>query len=159
MPVPERVSGPYFGEFAPEQEIVHPRSIEVTRKLFTELVDKLCFADQRIHVDQAYARSQGYADVILPGPIVYTLVFQLTRREISWSGLNSQTEMLRHPSAVYPEDTLFAKSVILGIGEWHGRRGKTHGLINVKTTGFNQQDVIILEFERTVLIPYRISKS
>lgn len=76
-------AGPYFEDFHPDELLIHPERIKVTRELFTQLVKLMGFQDQEIHVNPEYAIAQGYRDIILLGPIVYTLVFQLTRQQIS----------------------------------------------------------------------------
>ena len=98
--------GPFFEDFQPEQVLGHPSEIQLTRDIFQELVRRLEFDDQLIHVDPEYARAEGYRDIILPGPIVYALVFRLSRRQVSWSGLNVRTDSMVHKYPVYPDDTL-----------------------------------------------------
>ncbi|MCL4419026.1 MaoC family dehydratase N-terminal domain-containing protein [Patescibacteria group bacterium] len=148
--------GPFFEDFHPEQVLDHPGGIQLTRDMFQKLVKQLEFDDQLIHVDPEYARTVGYRDIILPGPIVYALVFRLSRRQVSWSGLNVRTDSMVHKYPVYPDDVLRASSKVVSIGEWKGSRGKTHGLVTVQTVGFNQHDEAVIEFQRAVLNPFRI---
>ncbi|MEK7501914.1 MAG: MaoC/PaaZ C-terminal domain-containing protein [Patescibacteria group bacterium] len=147
--------GPFFEDFQPEQVLGHPSEIQLTRDIFQELVRRLEFDDQLIHVDPEYARAEGYRDIILPGPIVYALVFRLSRRQVSWSGLNVRTDSMVHKYPVYPDDTLRANSRVVSIGEWRGSRGKTHGLVTFQTKGLNQNNEEVIEFQRAVLNPFR----
>jgi len=147
----------YFEDFNVGETLDHEREVLLTKDLFTRLVEVNGFADQAIHVDKDYAISQGYRDIILPGPIIYLVVFGLTRRDVSWIGLNVGTDNMKHKAAVYPDDTLKAKSTVTDLSEWHGSRGKTHGLVRVNTIGFNQDEQEVIDFTRSVLNPFRLS--
>lgn len=109
--------GPYFEQFSIGKELEHPRTVTVHGDEFYHLVKTLGFNDQPIHYNYYYARSQGYMNIILPGPIVFALVFTLTRQEISWNGINLGAEHIRHNLPVYPGDTLRAHSVVLNVKE------------------------------------------
>ena len=147
--------GPFFEDFHPEQVLDYSGEIQLARDIFQQLVNQLEFDDQLIHVDPKYAQGVGYRDIILPGPIVYALVFRLSRREVSWSGLNVGTDSMVHKSPVYPGDILRANSKVVSIGEWKGSRGKTHGLVTFQTKGLNQNDEEVIELQRAVLNPFR----
>jgi len=147
----------YFEDFTVGETLKHEGEVLLTRDLFTRLVDVNGFADQAIHIDRDYAISQGYRDIILPGPIIYLIVFRLTRREVSWIGLNVGTDNMKHKAPVYPCDTLKAKSTVTDLTKWSGSRGKTHGLVKVNTIGFNQDEQGVIEFSRSVLNPFRRS--
>lgn len=144
-----------FEQFSPGQQLEHSRTITLHGDEFYQLVRMLGFSDQQIHTNEFYARSWGFRREILPRPIVFALVFQLTRAEISWNGINLGAEHLRHNLPVYPGDTLGAYSTVLNVKEWEGERGKTHGLVVVETIGTNQHREKIIEFERSVLVPFR----
>lgn len=147
--------GPFFEDFHEGQLIDHPGEINLNKDTFDRLVKQLGFDDQLIHVDPDYAKSQGFEDIILPGPIVYALVFRLSRRDVSWSGINRQTEKMKHHEPVYPGDILTANSEVISVGEWAGKRGATNGLVTVQTKGLNQNDQEVIEFQRSVLNPFR----
>lgn len=147
----------HFEDFAVGETFNHGGEVLLTNDLFTKLVEINGFADQAIHVDRDYAVSQGYKDIILPGPIIYLVVFGLTRRDVSWIGLNVGTDNMKHKVPAYPNDTLKAKSTVIELSEWHGSRGKTHGLVNVHTIGFNQDEQEVIDYTRSVLNPFRRS--
>lgn len=148
----------YFNQFSPDQGVRHPRSVGVTREEFVRLVEVLKFSDQPIHVDAEYAKEQGFNDIILPGPIVYALVFQLTRRELSWYGINLGTDNMRHLLPVYPGDILHASSTVTRVDKWDGKRAETHGLVVVDTIGMNQNYDTVIEFERSILVQKKLSR-
>jgi len=147
--------GHYFEDFRLGEILEHEGEARLERDLFVKLVEENGFADQAIHADREYAISQGYRDIILPGPIVYTIVFRLTRRDVSWIEINVGTDGMKHREAVYPEDTLKAVSEVTELSNWQGSRGKTHGLVKVRTVGINQNKSPVIEFSRSVLNPFR----
>jgi itaconyl-CoA hydratase len=53
-----------------------------------------------------------------------------------------------HP--VFAGDTLYARSVVVSKRESKSRPGQ--GIVTVQTTGTNQDDVVVMTFERTMLI-------
>lgn len=149
--------GPYFEDFNLGEILEHDGEVKLDRQLFAKLVEDNGFDDQAIHIDKSHAISEGYNDIILPGPIVYTLVFRLSRRDVSWIGINVGTDSIKHLKPVYPGDTLRAFSEVKELTDWHGSRSKTHGLVKVRTVGTNQAIEKVIDFSRSVLNPFRSS--
>jgi acyl dehydratase len=57
---------------------------------------------------------------------------------------------VRLPAPVYEGDTIYAQSEVLS-----KRESKSHpdrGIIQVKTTGYNQDGVVVLTFKRTIMV-------
>ena len=52
---------------------------------------------------------------------------------------------------VFAGDTIRVYAEILEKRESHSRPGK--GIVTVRTRGLNQDDVVVIEFERTVMVP------
>jgi len=57
---------------------------------------------------------------------------------------------VRMPHPVFEGDTIYASSEVLETRESKSR--PTVGIVRVKTTGFNQDRTIILEFKRTFMV-------
>ncbi|HKC78110.1 MAG TPA: MaoC family dehydratase, partial [Gaiellaceae bacterium] len=60
---------------------------------------------------------------------------------------------VRLPAPVFAGDTIRAETEILAKRESQSRPGS--GVVTVRTRGLNQDDVVVIEFERTVLVPLR----
>ena len=58
---------------------------------------------------------------------------------------------MTHP--VYPGDTLYAESEVLDKRESGSR--PTAGIVSVRTTGKNQDGVVVCVFDRTILVSKR----
>ena len=52
---------------------------------------------------------------------------------------------------VFAGDTIRAETEVLEKRESHSRPGQ--GIVTVRTRGLNQDDVVVIEFERTVMMP------
>ena len=59
-------------------------------------------------------------------------------------------EHVRLPAPVFAGDTIYAESEVLEVRPSKSRPGQ--GIVRVRTRGFNQDDVTVLEFERSVLV-------
>ena len=59
-------------------------------------------------------------------------------------------EDVRLPAPVFAGDTIYAESEVLEVRPSKSRPGQ--GIVRVRTRGFNQDDVTVLEFERSVLV-------
>ena len=107
-----------------------------------------------LHVNDVYAAQSQQGRNVVAGPYVYSLVFGMTVSDVSGKAIaNLATEELSHPSPVFHGDTLFAESEVLEVRPSASRPGQ--GIVTVRTSGFNQHDTVVIEYERTVLVPQR----
>jgi acyl dehydratase len=58
---------------------------------------------------------------------------------------------VRLPSPVFAGDTLRAETEILAKRESKSRTGQ--GIVTVRTRGLNQRDEVVIEFERSIMVP------
>jgi itaconyl-CoA hydratase len=58
---------------------------------------------------------------------------------------------VRLPAPVFAGDTIRAETEILEKRESKSRSG--FGVVTVRTRGVNQRDEVVIDFERTVLVP------
>jgi acyl dehydratase len=74
----------------------------------------------------------------------------LTVSDVSQYAVNLGWDEVRMPAPVFAGDTIYAQTEVL-----HKRESKSRanmGLVEIKTTGFKQDGVIIMEFRRTILV-------
>ncbi len=101
----------------------------------------------------AFAKAIGYARAPLDDLLVFHIVFGKTVPDVS---LNAVANLgyagcyFRRP--VYPGDTLSALSEIIGLKENSSRKT---GIVYVRTTGFRQDGVPVLEYVRWVMVRKR----
>ena len=78
------------------------------------------------------------------------LVTGLSVADISQNAVNLGWDEVRLPAPVFEGDTIYAQSEVL-----HLRPSKSRphqGIVTVRTVGFNQDGVIVIEFRRTLLV-------
>ena len=60
---------------------------------------------------------------------------------------------MRLPAPVFAGDTVRAETEVLEKRESRSRPGQ--GIVTVRTRGLNQRDEVVIEFERTIMLPLR----
>lgn len=149
--------GPFYEDFEVGQILNHSdgRTITDTDNIWFTLLT--CNSNQ-IHFNESYTRA-NFSDppfngrLVVNSLFVLSTVFGLSVRDTSRNGimLGMTNWKVMHPS--FAGDTVNARSDVLGT-----RESKSHpsmGIVTVKTTGFNQDRVPIMEFERTFMVRKR----
>jgi 2-methylfumaryl-CoA hydratase len=146
------ITGNFFEDFAVGQRIIHATPRTVTGgdvALYTALYGSR-FAVQS---SDAFARAVGYSAAPVDDMLVFHIVFGKTVPDISLNAVaNLGYAECRFVKTVYPGDTLYAVTDIIGLKE--NSNGKT-GTVYVRSTGFNQNDEKVLEFVRWVMVKKR----
>ena len=107
-----------------------------------------------MHFDAEYAKASEFGRCIVASPFTVALMVGMSVSDVSqkaianlgWSDIK-----LTHP--LFAGDTLTAESEVLDKRESASRPGA--GIVSVKTTGFNQNGVVVCTFNRTMLIARR----
>jgi itaconyl-CoA hydratase len=79
------------------------------------------------------------------------LVTGMSVVDVSERAVNLGWREVRLPAPVFAGDTIRAETEILEKRESKSRPG--FGVVTVRSRGLNQEDVVVIEFERTVLVP------
>ena len=107
-----------------------------------------------LYFNKVYARAEGHRDTPVNPLLVMNAVFGMSVEDLSEQALAHLGYWnMRFHADVYPGDTLFAESEVLDkrASESKGDRG----IVHVRTTGFNQDGVRVLEYERKILVKTR----
>jgi len=104
-----------------------------------------------IHFDTHYAASTEWGRPLVDSTFTLALVTGLSVVDVSERAVNLGWREVRLPAPVYPGDTIRAETEVLSKRESRSRPGQ--GVVTVRTRGLNQDDVVVIEFERTVLVP------
>lgn len=144
--------GNFFEDFRIGQVLHHatPRTItDGDTALYTALYGSR-FAVQS---SDAFARSIGYPRNPVDDLLVFHIVFGKTVPDISLNAVaNLGYADCRFVRAVYPGDTLRARSEVIGLKETSN--GKT-GVVYVRSEGLNQRDELVLTYMRWVMVRKR----
>ncbi len=107
-----------------------------------------------LHFDQEYARHSEFGRCIVASPFTVALLAGMSVSDVSQKAIANLgwTDIkLTHP--VYPGDTLYAESEVLAKRESKSRTDA--GIVSVRTTGRNQDGVVVCTFDRTMLVQRR----
>jgi len=141
--------GYYFEDFFLGQVLEHavPRTLtEGDRALYQALYGSR-FA---MTSSDAFARASGLPAAALDDLLVFHTVFGKSVPDISLNAVaNLGYAEGRFHGAVYPGDTLSARSEVIGLKQ--NSNGKT-GVVYVRTKGHNQRGECVLEYVRWVMV-------
>lgn len=103
-----------------------------------------------IHFDAAYAAKTEWGRPLVDSTFTLALVTGLSVSDLSRNAVNLGWDEVRLPHPVFEGDTLYAKSEVLETRESRSR--PQMGIVRVRTLGFNQDGVVVVEFLRTILV-------
>jgi len=104
-----------------------------------------------IHFDAEYAASTEWERLLVDSTFTLALVTGLSVVDVSERGVNLGWREVRLPAPVFAGDTLRAETEILEKRESKSRSGQ--GIVTVRTRGLNQRDEVVIEFERSIMVP------
>ena len=152
MPTKEQF-GRYLEEFEIGETIEHWPGRTVT-EADDVMFCMLTMNHHPLHLDAKYAEDTQFGQRIVAGPLVYSLVFGMTVPVVSGKAIaNLATTDMRHTAPVFHGDTLYARTEVLKVRESQSQTDR--GIVTVKTEGVNQDDAVVLEFTRGVMVPKR----
>ena len=103
------------------------------------------------HIDAAYSARTEYGKRLVNSCLTLAILTGQSVTDISQNAFaNLGWDDVRMPHPVFEGDTLYARSEVLDVRESRSR--PTVGLVQVKTTGFNQDGQTVMEFKRTVMV-------
>ncbi|MBB4286941.1 MaoC family dehydratase [Roseospira goensis] len=144
--------GHYFEDFRIDQEIVHatPRTVtEGDQALYLALYG----SRYPLHCSADFAMDLGFEDMPLEDLLVFHIVFGKTVPDISLNAVaNLGYAECVFGVPVYAGDTLRAVSRVIGLKENSNHRS---GVVWVRTTGFNQDDDMVVDYVRWVMVRKR----
>jgi len=103
-----------------------------------------------IHFDAHYASKTEFGRPLVDSTFTLALVTGLSVADISQNAINLGWDEVRLPAPVFDGDTLYARSEVMALRE---SRSRPHqGIVKVRTVGYNQDGVVVIEFTRTILV-------
>jgi 2-methylfumaryl-CoA hydratase len=146
---PKTSTGNFFEDFRLGQDILHATPRTVTQG---DAALYLALYGSRFVVNSSapFARNLGFRDAPVDDLLAFHIFFGKTVPDVSLNAIANlgyaDCRVLRH---VYPGDTLSTHSKVIGLKE--NSNGKT-GTVYVRSTGSNQDDQIVLEYVRWVMV-------
>jgi len=117
------------------------------------LFSMLTMAGSPIHIDANFAKNEmASGKNLVVGTLVYSLLTGMSVVDISGATIASlEVKELKHIAPVFPGDTLYAATEILA--KRISQSKPDRGILTVKTSGYNQDGVLVCAFERSVMLP------
>jgi 2-methylfumaryl-CoA hydratase len=144
--------GNFFEDFAPGQVIAHatPRTLSEADAALNIALTGSRYA---MFSADSFAQNCGLPGAPIDPLLVFHTVFGKTVSDISLNAVaNLGYAEGRFLAPVYPGDTLNAVSEVIGVKA--NSNGKT-GVVTVRTTGFNQEEMPVLSYVRWVMVNKR----
>ena len=141
--------GRVFEDFETGDVFEHPlgRTITQTDNIWFTL---LTVNTNPIHFDASYAARTEFKRPLVDSTFTLALVTGLSVSDVSLNAINLGWNDVRLPAPVFEGDTLYAESEVL---ETRPSKSKpTMGIVKVRTSGFNQDGVTVIEFVRTIMV-------
>lgn len=105
----------------------------------------------QLHFDYAYAAQTEWKKPLVDSTLTLAIVTGMSVHSMSQHAVaNLGWDKITLPHPVFIGDTLYAESKILTKRESHSR--PTQGIVTIETTGKNQNNEIVIQFERTILV-------
>lgn len=103
-----------------------------------------------IHFDAAYAAQTEYKRPLVDSTLTLAIATGLSVSDVSMNAINLGWDEVRLPHPLFEGDTLYAQSEVLEKRE--SRSNPSRGIVQLKTTGRNQDGQVVIEFKRTIMV-------
>jgi acyl dehydratase len=104
-----------------------------------------------VHVDHHYAAQTEFGRPLVNSTLILALVTGQSVSDVSQNVMaNLGWDEVRLPHPVFEGDTIYSRSEVLDKRESSSRPNV--GIVTVKTTGFNQDGVVVITYRRTVMV-------
>ena len=104
-----------------------------------------------IHFDEAWSAKTEFGKPLVNSCLTLSLVTGQSVTDLSQNVVaNLGWDAITLPHPVFAGDTIYSRSEIL---ETRVSKSRPHaGIVKAKTTGFNQDGVVVIEFLRTIMV-------
>lgn len=150
MALKEGWKGRFFEDFEVGDVYQHPLGrtvLPVDNSWFTLLTQNTA----PIHFDAHYSAQTEFGKPLVDSTFTLALVTGQSVTDISQNVMaNLGWDAVRLPNPVFEGDTIYSQSEVLEKRESQSRTNV--GIVKVKTTGYNQNGVVVITFERVLMV-------
>ncbi len=150
MAVKEGWRGRLYEDFEIGDVYEHPLGrtvLSVDNSWFTLLTQNT----NPIHFDHHYASQTEFGKPLVDSTFTLALVTGQSVTDLSQNVMaNLGWDEVRLPNPVFEGDTIYSRSEVLSKRESKSRTNV--GIVSVKTRGYNQHGVTVIEFQRTFMV-------
>ena len=147
------MSGRYFEDFT-VGDIYHHLPGRTLSQQDNSWFTLLTMNTHPLHFDEEYAAATEFGKPLSASPLTVAVIVGMSVSDVSAKAIaNLGWKEIKLPNPVFPGDTLYANTEVLGKRESRSRPNA--GIVSVLTRGINQDDAEVCVFERQILIPKR----
>ena len=150
MAIKDGWTGRVYEDFAVGDIYQHPLGrtvLPVDNSWFTLLTQNV----NPIHFDRVYAAQTEFGQPIVDSTFTLALVTGQSTIDLSFNVMaNLGWDEVRLPNPLFEGDTVYSQSEVLETRESKSR--PEVGIVRVKTTGFNQDGQVVIEYKRTIMV-------
>lgn len=140
--------GRYMEDFSEGEVFVHPRAMTIPKSFALEYATTFHEACP-LFLSEPYAKAHGFKDLLVHPLMVFNIILSLGVQNNSEKAIaNLGYYNVNFLKPVYPGDTLRARTKILSKKE----KGDSPGIVHVKTVGINQNNEVVIQYERKIMI-------
>jgi itaconyl-CoA hydratase len=104
----------------------------------------------QIHFNREYAKATEWGRPLVNSALTLAIVAGMGVSDLSENGFALGWDEIRLPNPLFPGDTLYSESEVL---EKRASRSRPdRGIIKVKTRGYNQNGLIVIEYTRSIMV-------
>lgn len=143
----------HYEDFEPGRDFRHHWGRTLTIADATSFATD-CMLHEPALFNREYAAHLGFPDTPISGLLVFSVVLGMSVEDLSEAGgpfLGCDDVEFSEP--IFPNDTLFASSIVLSRRISKSREG--YGVVEWKTVGSNQHGTTVISFKRSSLVPCR----
>ena len=145
--------GRYFEDFKVGDIYEHRRGKTIT-EYDNHLFTLMTMNTHPLHFDAEYGKGTEFKQNLVVSTYTLSLLIGMSVSDCSQKAVaNLGMTDVKFTSPVFCGDTIYGSSEVLGKRETKSRKGQ--GVVEIKTTGINQDDNIICTFLRQILIPLK----
>lgn len=104
----------------------------------------------QIHFNADYASRTEFKRPLVNSALTLSVIAGLGVADISENGFALGWDYIKLPNPVFPGDTLYSESEVVGVRESDSR--PKQGIVKVRTRGLNQHGKVVIEYERSVMV-------
>jgi 2-methylfumaryl-CoA hydratase len=144
--------GRYLDELVPGQVFEHPRGFTFTASNMLGFA-RTFMQTNPLYLNRQYAKAHGFSDLLASPQMVFNVTLSLGVQNDSEKAIANlgyyQVQFLR---PVSPGDTLRAFTKVLARKD---RGADKPGITTIRTVGVNQNDQVVLQYERKIFVAWR----
>ena len=104
----------------------------------------------QIHFNAHYAARTEFGKPVVNSALTLSVVSGLAVTDVSENGFALGWDYIKLPHPVFAGDTLYAETEVVSVRQSRSRPGQ--GIVKVRTSGLNQNGIVVIEYERSVMV-------